>query len=240
MFLKIKINMLKKLFLFDCEWVPIVKNYDELSKFPTLKDAWNRRCTKWNDDKKKKREPEMTPSEYWDVDAHWHAEFNKMVCISFGYHTAAGEFKTNSIYGHDETEILTLFNKLLLSVEKRNYILSGYAIKRFDMPWTAKRMMINGIKPSKLLNVYGQKPWDVNVYDLPEVWGMGCNQENYTPFDWATVALGIETSKNDIGGADVKRVYYEEGDAGLERIKTYCEKDVTVSYELAKKLLELS
>jgi len=77
------------------------------------------------------------------------------------------------------------------------------------------------------------------MFDLTQVWGQGCSQESYTPFEWMCASLGIESSKDDIGGADVKRVYYSEGEKGLERIKTYCEKDVRKTVELAEKLIEL-
>jgi hypothetical protein len=40
----------------------------------------------------------------------------------------------------------------------------------------------------------------------------------------------IPTPKDDISGADVARVYYEEQD--LERIKVYCEKDVVALIQL--------
>ena len=40
----------------------------------------------------------------------------------------------------------------------------------------------------------------------------------------------IPTPKDDISGADVARVYFEEND--LERIKVYCEKDVVALIQL--------
>jgi hypothetical protein len=43
-------------------------------------------------------------------------------------------------------------------------------------------------------------------------------------------AFNIPTPKDDISGADVSRVYYEEND--LERIKNYCEKDVVALIQL--------
>jgi len=42
--------------------------------------------------------------------------------------------------------------------------------------------------------------------------------------------FNIPTPKDDISGADVARVYYEEKD--LERIKVYCEKDVVALIQL--------
>jgi hypothetical protein len=40
----------------------------------------------------------------------------------------------------------------------------------------------------------------------------------------------IPTPKDDISGADVARVYYEEND--LDRIRIYCEKDVIALIQL--------
>jgi len=44
----------------------------------------------------------------------------------------------------------------------------------------------------------------------------------------------IPTPKDDISGADVARVYFEEND--LERIKVYCEKDVVALIQLVLKM----
>jgi hypothetical protein len=44
----------------------------------------------------------------------------------------------------------------------------------------------------------------------------------------------IPTPKDDISGADVARVYYEEND--LKRIAVYCEKDVVALIQLFLKM----
>ena len=46
--------------------------------------------------------------------------------------------------------------------------------------------------------------------------------------------LGIPTPKDDISGADVARVYYEEKD--LERIAKYCKKDEVATVQLYLRL----
>jgi predicted PolB exonuclease-like 3'-5' exonuclease len=46
--------------------------------------------------------------------------------------------------------------------------------------------------------------------------------------------MGIPTPKDDISGADVARVYYEEQD--LQRIMVYCEKDVVALIQLYLRL----
>jgi hypothetical protein len=105
------------------------------------------------------------------------------------------------------------------------------------MPWLAKRMMINDIKPPSNIMLYGKKPWDVEVFDLPEVWGSGSMSESFTAFEIVSTALGLGSSKDDISGYEVRSVYYDEPN-GIERIKTYCEKDVDVTMDLAEKLIE--
>lgn len=231
---------LKQLFFFDCEYVPIVKQFSDLkTDFPELHDAWHRRCKKWNDDRNILEEEPLSDDTFWKREAHKMPEFLKTICISFGYLGKDGKFKIGSFYDNNEVEILKLFNQLLDNVSKKGMVLSGYSIKRYDMPFLAKRMTIHNIKPSEMLNVYGKKPWDVNVYDLIEVWGQGCQGESYTPFDICLTVNNVDTSKDDISGYEVKKVYYNEGRLGLERIKDYCEKDVKASYDLALKFNSL-
>jgi len=231
---------LKQLFFFDCEYVPIVKQFSDLkTEFPELYDSWHRRCKKWNDDRNILEEEPLSDETFWKREAHKMSEFLKTICISFGYLGKDGQFKIGSFYDNNEVEILKLFNQLLDNVSKKGMVLSGYSIKRYDMPFLAKRMTINNIKPSEMLNVYGKKPWDVNVYDLIEVWGQGCHGESYTPFDICLTVNKVVTSKDDISGYEVKKVYYNEGRSGLERIKDYCEKDVKASYDLALKFNSL-
>jgi hypothetical protein len=50
--------------------------------------------------------------------------------------------------------------------------------------------------------------------------------------------LGIPSPKEDISGKDVGKVYWQEN--GLERIKTYCQKDVLTVAQIILKLKGLS
>ena len=104
------------------------------------------------------------------------------------------------------------------------------------MPWLSKRLMANGFTPPSNLSVYGKKPWDIDVFDLPEVWGQGNMQESFTPFELACAAVGLESSKDDLSGSKVAEAYFN---GEMERIKTYCEKDVLKTKELAVKLIDM-
>jgi len=74
-----------------------------------------------------------------------------------------------------------------------------------------------------LLDIAGKKPWEVAHLDTMELWKFG-DYKAFTSLNLLAHVFGIPTPKDDISGADVARVYYEE--KNLERISTYCQKDV--------------
>lgn len=226
---------MSQLLYFDAEWVPISKDFETLKKeFPLHAEAWTRRCIKFRE---QERFSKMTDFEIYDSEAGFYPEFIKIICISVGYFKNDTEWRIDSFYGHDEKEILDKFASLLNKTVGK-YHLCGKAIKRYDMPFIAKRMAINGIKIPYDLNNGDKKPWEINVVDIGEMWGFGCFQETYTPLDWVCVSLGIPTPKNDISGAQVKVAYYE--DNRLEDIKNYCERDVKATAEVERKLNKLT
>jgi hypothetical protein len=69
----------------------------------------------------------------------------------------------------------------------------------------------------------------VNHIDTLELWKFG-DYKHYTSLSLLCHIFDIPTPKDDISGADVARVYYEEGD--LSRITSYCQKDVVALIQL--------
>lgn len=59
--------------------------------------------------------------------------------------------------------------------------------------------------------------------DTLELWKFG-DFKHYTSLNLLAAIFNIPSPKDDIDGSMVRDVYYEEND--LERIVTYCEKDV--------------
>jgi hypothetical protein len=84
-----------------------------------------------------------------------------------------------------------------------------------------------------VLNATGKKPWEVNHLDTMELWKFG-DFKNYTSLNLLAHALGIPTSKDDIDGSNVWEVYWKEND--LQRIVTYCQKDVLTVAQIFLKL----
>ena len=62
-----------------------------------------------------------------------------------------------------------------------------------------------------------------------ELWKFG-DYKNYTSLDLLAAVFNIPTSKDDINGSDVHRVYWQDHD--LKRICTYCQKDVLSTAQL--------
>jgi uncharacterized protein YprB with RNaseH-like and TPR domain len=66
-----------------------------------------------------------------------------------------------------------------------------------------------------------------------ELWAFG-SRSSGVKLKLLCAAFGIPSPKDDIDGADVRRVYYEEND--LQRIVKYCEKDVVSLAKVYKKI----
>jgi hypothetical protein len=66
-----------------------------------------------------------------------------------------------------------------------------------------------------------------------ELWKFG-DYKNYTPLNLLAYILGIPSPKDDIDGSQVGHVYWVEKD--LERIVTYCRKDVITVIQILLKL----
>lgn len=165
------------------------------------------------------------------------AEFGKIVCIGVGAlkKEANGHaLRVTSFHGDDERDVLQRFTDLLnKSYNTDDHWLCGHNGKEFDFPWIARRCVVHGIKLPRLLDVGGLKPWQVGFIDTMQLWSFG-DRKNFTSLALLTHILGISTPKDDISGADVARVYYEEKD--MERIATYCRKDVVATVQLYLRL----
>jgi DNA polymerase elongation subunit (family B) len=162
-----------------------------------------------------------------------YAEFGKIVCISVGFvrdTTTGKQIRMKSYYHDDEETLLIQFKRLLEEHYNTPYhILCGHNAKEFDFPYICRRMLINGIKLPAILDIAGKKPWEISHLDTLELWKFG-DYKAFTSLALLCHVFKIPTPKDDISGADVARVYYEEKD--LERIKVYCEKDVVALIQL--------
>jgi len=215
---------LNKIIFLDIETIPQSADYKSLSE--EMQELWSEKSAKLFQDK--------DSAESYGK-AGIYAEFGKIICISVGFvYLKNGEkhIRLKSFASDNEKELLTDFAEILRQ-RKTDIFLCGHNIKEFDVPYIARRMLINGLQLPKTLNIAGKKPWEVNFIDTLDLWKFG-DYKHYTSLKLLTAIFGIPTSKDDIDGSQVARVYYEE--KNLERIVTYCQKDVLATAQLFLKI----
>jgi DNA polymerase elongation subunit (family B) len=213
---------LSNLMILDIETVPQYRSHDEVperfQKLWDLKTVYQRK--------------DETAETFYQRAGIW-AEFGKIICISVGIFTKAPQvgLRVKSFADHDERTLLEQFSALLFS-QSTSLILCAHNGKEFDFPYICRRMLINSVKIPPQLEIAGKKPWEINHLDTMELWKFG-DYKNYTSLSLLTAIFDIPTPKDDIDGSMVAHVYWNENQ--LERIATYCEKDVIATAQLLRR-----
>ena len=148
----INVPLTKFLFLdietVGCEsnWENFKKNKKELSfQFEHIQDNLRKRFPEESD----------TPIDQLFVNrAALVPEFLKIVCVSVAFVMDDGTIKLQSFHSEDEGKLLQDVQKLLNRTGDLGFFLCGHNVKGFDIPTLAKRMMMYGLEPPKLLPSY--------------------------------------------------------------------------------------
>jgi uncharacterized protein YprB with RNaseH-like and TPR domain len=183
------------------------------------------------DEKVSKTVPDYSnPSEIFIQKAGILAEFGKIICISTAFivvENGITNCRIKSFYGDDEKLLLQTFVEMCVKLEKAKpqFQFAGHNIREFDIPYICRRMIIQQLPLPNFLQIHGAKPWEVKMVDTLQWWKFG-DYKNYISLHLLASVLGVPTSKTDIDGSMVRAVYYEE--KNIERIVTYCQKDVVV------------
>ncbi|MGR3811478.1 ribonuclease H-like domain-containing protein [Jiulongibacter sp. NS-SX5] len=214
----------------DIETAAAYQNYSDMPE--RLKPLWDRKAGYLPNDK------ELNIEELYEDKAAIYAEFGQVICIGIGaYYLDQNKqlaFKSKTLSGNTEKDLLEQFASILDQHKaKESLKLCAHNGKEFDFPYLSRRMLINGLKLPYTLDLSGKKPWEVNHIDTMELWKFG-DYKNFTSLDLLAAVFNIPTSKSDITGADVSRVYHKDKD--LKRIMDYCERDVKVVAGLYLKL----
>lgn len=210
----------------DIETVPQYASFEELPV--TSKNLWDIKTAY-------QRKLEQSAAEFYPRAGIW-AEFGKVVCISVGMFANHKSFRVKSYYGHNEKGLLESFYSLMLT-QPNQIALCAHNGKEFDFPYLCRRLLINGLKIPQQLAISGKKPWEIQHLDTLELWKFG-DHKHYTSLNLLASVLDIPTPKDDIDGSMVGDIYWKERD--LERIKTYCQKDVITTARLLQKFKGLS
>ncbi|TXC85428.1 ribonuclease H-like domain-containing protein [Luteibaculum oceani] len=207
------------LLFIDLETVPLHEKFEDLD--PRGQELWQLKNRYWLQD-------DQDPSAVYAERAGVMAEFSKVICATVAYLSSNGNglaLKLKSFYGDDEKTVLQELIPVLNSVGRTELkLLCAHNGIEFDFPFLARRITIHQLALPECLDLAGKKPWEVPHIDTMELWKFG-DRKAYTSLNLLSYVFNIPSPKDDISGADVKKVYYEE--KNLERIVRYCEKDVT-------------
>jgi uncharacterized protein YprB with RNaseH-like and TPR domain len=164
-------------------------------------------------------------------------EFARIACVSVAFVTDKGETKMQSFSNENEKDLLQDVQKLLRRVGELGFFLCGHNVKGFDIPMLAKRMIINGLLPPKILPGHDTKPWEIKALDTKELWQYG-GYGTIASLELMCVSMGVESSKNmEVTGNKVHEAYWTNKD--IKGIVEYCEKDVFVLIDVIKKITTL-
>jgi DNA polymerase elongation subunit (family B) len=200
-----------------------------------LKQHWDRKAGFLNNPQ------ELTTDELYFDRAGIFAEFGQVLTIAVGYMTKSPEgswgLRVKAFADKDEINVLNDFKQLLETKFNAGALkLCAHNGREFDFPYICRRMLIQGIPIPEILDIGGKKPWEIPIIDTMNLWKFG-DRKNFTSLDLLAALFNIDTSKGDIDGSDVTRVYHQED--GLDRITEYCKRDIVVTAQLFLKLKSL-
>ncbi len=175
----------------------------------------------------------------YDAKAPLYPEYAKILCISIGWFVEkdiingyAGDlsFKMKSFYGEDEPKLLKEFYVGLKSILdasfNHSHHLCAFAGMIFDFPMIARRFMLNKLPIPNALDYTHKKPWDLEYLVDPALVYKYNTFDGGGSLDMLAATFGIESSKQEMDGSQVKSVYWTEKD--LAKIERYCKADVAV------------
>lgn len=224
---------LSSFLFFDLETSTEVSNFNDLAN-SRKKDLWIKKVntgTKYD-------KYAGGPIHAYEEEAQLFPEFGRIVCASFCYlnsvsqngkMTWLGKFKSFVDTERSETsevsQILSPISELLHNIDcsGKSMRLCGHNIKRFDIPWLCKKMIMNNVLVPSQLQIWGKKPWEITHFDTSEGWSMG-NWDGHISLDLLSCVLNIPSPKEFMHGSYVGKTFWHENDS--EKIRLYCEEDV--------------
>lgn len=218
-------------FYFDIE---TTSKYGDLSTLklndPRGYDLFVKKCEALKDDW-----GDYDVNELYPQKAPLLSEHGMIVCISYAIFKN-GQPQIGSFLNRDSDEesLMNNIKKLFDSVGSKKRI-CGYNIKNFDIPWITRKLYKYGLDIPSNINTIDKKPWETWNLDIFDVWKSSGKIQRLNPsMDEVAYDLGINSSKTILNGSKIHEYYWIKKD--YESIMHYCEQDVKVLIEIAKKM----
>jgi DNA polymerase elongation subunit (family B) len=213
-------DSLTKILFTDIETVSLKRGYADLTD--AEKSLWADQCKQSYIERNYASPPEPSVAELsllYRNRASIHSEFGRIIVIGVGFIVFDGNeptLRVKTIYGDDEKSLLQQFNTISATFPT----FCAHNGKKFDYPYLARRMLINGMKVPPVLDTRNKKPWEINHLDTQELWRFG--DMVFPSLELMAYCLQVPLKKT-IQGNEIGDVYFK---GGIKRIADYCASDV--------------
>jgi len=207
---------LNNLRIIDIETVSISSSFE--IPIENLRQHWERKAIQLCS------EDEKLTSDLYFGRRTIYDELEKIIIISVGIsYEFEGETLLNITFFQncDEAKLLNGFKKLFgIKFNRQQLKLCIHNGKEFYFPFLCWCMIVNGGVIPQTLDLSGKKPWEVQHVST-DLWKFG-DKKNYTPLDLLAPLFYIDSSKLNIDGSQVNKVYYNEN-TDSKQLMNYCQ-----------------
>lgn len=222
--LMISQSKLSSLLFFDIETCGKHENFNQfLEKDPAGAEIWKKKANRLG--------YESVGCGYSDKVALF-PEFGEIVCLSYGL-WKDGEITVKTIQD-EETVMMKYIANLFHKAGANGLTPTGWNIKNFDVPWIVRKLLMSGLQIPQSIASYEKKPWEMNILDMKEMWKSLSSLD--VTFEEAAYSLGVPSPKDDIDGSQVHAEFWK---GNIDRIITYCEKDVKTMILMMDKIYNI-
>lgn len=166
----------------------------------------------------------------WEEKSALYAERGELLAFGFSTGDDGGVTLDRHFYG--EAEVLRIVIDSIRSHADGGYIIAGFNILGFDLPFIRRRCLLHGIPVPFYNRTDKWKPWGFPVYDPMVDWQCGNHRDTYVNLDTLARAFGV--GKKTASGADFAKLYATDRDAAL----AYLREDVRLTAAVCRKMLE--
>lgn len=192
----------------NVEGVPELIDYDNLTH--DMKTLWEAATAGRRADGSTAEELYSTAGEM--------AEFGKVACITAGVIRRRGDdespyFVTTSYVGDDERSLLAQFSQMMekfFSDSSALHYLCGHGIWQRDVPFLAKRMLINRQPLPALFDSNGRRPLRAQLVDTAEFWTFSDHAAPRASAALLATVFGLDIEMSDFDPAQAASLFREE------------------------------
>ncbi len=175
------------------------------------------------------------------------AEFGKVVCISVGvvrYNNKETKpyFITTTYANDDECSVLADFADMLdrfMGDNPQGHYVAGHNIRRADIPFFGRRMLINNLELPTLFDPQGRRPLTANIIDTADFWAFGDMTAQRVSAETLAHVFGIDCETGDYTPTVVAELYHHYADrngfADMDAIIDRSERKVLLVAQLMRR-----